>query len=74
MSSDPEDDENAIQHSGLRIRLAETLISHGFRWVSDLDVLTDTQILALPGIGPTGLRQIRDEIDRLNQKHRPTLH
>lgn len=60
-------DANLLETCNLRIRLAETLQRHGFKYVTDLDKLTDEQILALEGVGKTGLQQIRAEIALLSR-------
>lgn len=64
---------NFLETCNLRIRLAETLQRHGFKHVTDLDKLTDEQILALEGVGKAGLQQIRDEIALLSRPPRSML-
>ncbi|MEK1908154.1 MAG: hypothetical protein AAAB13_20470 [Pseudomonas sp.] len=59
-------DLNLLETCNLRIRLADTLERHGFKYLTDLEFLTDQQILSLQGVGKIGLAQIRHEINVVN--------
>lgn len=47
---------------GVGGEIASTLVKHGYRTLDDLRQATDRQLIAIPGIGESLLRSIREQI------------
>lgn len=69
-----DEDPDLLDNSRLWVRLVALLDAYGIKRLSELSILTDGQILMIPGVGKDALAAIRHEIGRQVANGIYTIH